>query len=181
MSVSSAATQVAYISDGSTPAYQVPLYFFAFTDLIVQLVDNAGNVTTSPMNTDWVGSGTPDAYGAYSSGGTITFQPGRVPAATTLIQIIRSTAVHQLNSFVDNAPFSATVIEHSLDRLTLIATERILASGMIGLLAGPPTSGNYTKGQWFIVTPPVPGGPFGYICTTAGNPGTWKPFASISL
>lgn len=28
---------------------------------------------------------------------------------------------------------------------------------------------------------PVPGGSVGWVCTTSGNPGTWKPFGTISL
>jgi hypothetical protein len=46
--------------------------------------------------------------------------------------------------------------------------------GLIGVLPGPPTAGNYTQGQWFIVSPPVAGQPFIWACTVSGNPGTWN-------
>lgn len=43
-----------------------------------------------------------------------------------------------------------------------------------------PTSGTYTLGSIVWNTNPTAGGNVGWICTTAGTPGTWKTFGAIS-
>lgn len=43
-----------------------------------------------------------------------------------------------------------------------------------------PTSGEHGKGELVWNNAPTPGGYIGWVCTTAGNPGTWKGFGSIS-
>jgi hypothetical protein len=42
-----------------------------------------------------------------------------------------------------------------------------------------PVSGYYRQGEYRINTAPSAGGKWGWVCTTAGNPGTWKPFGAI--
>lgn len=44
-----------------------------------------------------------------------------------------------------------------------------------------PVSGTYAKGTVVFNSDPTPGGSVGWICTTAGTPGTWKEFGLISL
>ena len=51
--------------------------------------------------------------------------------------------------------------------------------------AGSPSSfvsvfGAATVGNIVYNTQPSPGGYVGWVCTVAGNPGTWKPFGAIS-
>jgi len=180
VSVSSTAYTVAYTSDGTTTAWSIPYYFFAFTDLLVQ-VNTSGVVTTAVYNTDYTISGTPNSYGAYPSGGTLTWASGHVPTAGAVFTIIRMTARLQPDTYVDNSAFPATVNESDLDRLTLISQEASQGlSGFIGLLAGPPTAGTFTAGQWFILTPFATGGYFGYVCTVTGTPGTWLGFGTIA-
>ena len=43
-----------------------------------------------------------------------------------------------------------------------------------------PTSGTYAKGDVIYNTNPVIGGNLGWICTTAGSPGDWRPFGTIN-
>lgn len=43
-----------------------------------------------------------------------------------------------------------------------------------------PTSGNYLVGDIVYNSAPAPGGFIGFVCTTAGSPGTWKTFGAIS-
>lgn len=181
MSVSSQLTSVSYVSDGSTTAWAIPFYFMAVTDFIVQI--NTGGVVTTPVyNTAYSIAGTPNSYGAYPNGGTLTWASGFVPANGATFVITRNTARLQPDKYTDNSPFPATVNESDLDRLTLIAQELASgASGFIGNLMAPPTTGTYAQGNWFIVIPPVPGQYWGYVCTTAGSPGVWKPFGPISL
>lgn len=181
MSVSGQLTSISYTSNGTTTAYDIPFYFMALTDMIVQ-INTAGTITTAVANTDYVISGTPNSYGAYPNGGTLTWQPGKVPGAAAIFTITRNTARIQPDTYLDNNPFPATVNESDLDRLTLIAQEiSAVGAGFIGLLQGPPTSGAFVIGQWFIVTPPTPGDVWGYICTASGSPGTWNAFGQISL
>jgi hypothetical protein len=47
----------------------------------------------------------------------------------------------------------------------------------------PPSAsyGTYAKGSIVWNINPSPGGFAGWICTTAGNPGTWKTFGAISV
>ena len=184
MSVSSTQYTVAYTSNGVTTAYSVPFYFMAFVDIYVQ-VNVSGVVVTAVNGTDFIMTGTPNSYGAYPNGGTLTWQTGSQwsgpPPSGAVFTVIRMTARLQPDTYVDNSAFPATVNESDLDRLTLISQEAAQGlSGFIGLLAGPPTSGNFTAGQWFILTPFAATGYFGYVCTVSGNPGTWLGFGVIA-
>ena len=49
---------------------------------------------------------------------------------------------------------------------------------MLGTAA--PTTGTYQVGDIFYNSAPTAGGTIGWVCTTAGNPGTWKTFGAIS-
>jgi len=181
MAVNGTQTSVSYISDGITAQWAVPFYLMAFSDLVVTELIN-GVSTTLVLGTAWTGSGAPDSYGAYPNGGAINFLPGYVPAAGATITISRQTARTQPTTWRDNNPFSATVIEHALDRLTLIAQEVLGGSAtFLGVMAGPPSAGNYAAGNWAINSNPQPGGPFGWVCTQSGNPGVWNPWGTISL
>ena len=42
-----------------------------------------------------------------------------------------------------------------------------------------PVSGTFYRGD-IVYIPPVAGSFIGYVCTTAGAPGTWKTFGAIS-
>jgi hypothetical protein len=45
-----------------------------------------------------------------------------------------------------------------------------------------PTTGNRSElGDMVYNSIPEPGGNMGWVCTTAGNPGTWKPFGMIGV
>lgn len=169
MSVQSIITAVSYTSDGVTAAYAVPFYFMGFGDLSVLLPTGL-----SPMNTGWVGSGTPDSYGAYPNGGTITFQSGQIPAAGTVITISRNTARVQPDSYVDNNSSLPCIIEHGIDRLTLIAQELAL---FLGLATVAPTVNGTQVGQWYQNANAAPGGFFGWIWTGSA----WNEFGQISL
>ena len=48
-----------------------------------------------------------------------------------------------------------------------------------GRCAGAPTDGRRFKGEYTIESAPTAGGYFGYVCTTSGNPGTWKGYGLI--
>jgi hypothetical protein len=44
----------------------------------------------------------------------------------------------------------------------------------------PTTGGPYALGAIVWNSNPIPGGIVGWVCTTAGSPGTWKAFGPIS-
>lgn len=187
MSVESTASTVGYTSDGVTSAYAIPFYFMAFSDLVV-MVTTLNVTATSPMNTGWVGSGAPNAMGAFNEGGVMTFQPGQIPAAGATIIVIRNTARIQPLTFNDYGPLSGPGIENSLDRLTLIEQEggvggisSVLGGGFLGYAAGPPTAGNYVQGQFYLNSNMQPGFDLGWMCTQTGAPGIWNSITTLSL
>ena len=56
-----------------------------------------------------------------------------------------------------------------------------VASVKVRLLgAAAPTTGTYEVGDIVYNSAPVAGGSIGWVCTTAGTPGTWKTFGAIS-
>lgn len=58
---------------------------------------------------------------------------------------------------------------------------RVMVSGQTASLVGTaaPTTGTFYRGDTVYI-PPVAGSYIGYVCTTAGSPGTWKTFGAIS-
>lgn len=59
--------------------------------------------------------------------------------------------------------------------------KKLLISGIEILSgSGAPTTGEYLKGSIVMNNNPSGGGMAGWICTTAGTPGTWKTFGVIS-
>jgi hypothetical protein len=61
---------------------------------------------------------------------------------------------------------------------TVPAGTQVLKYGYTGTAA--PTTGTWAQGDIVYNTNPTAGGFFGFICVTAGTPGTWKTFAPIS-
>ncbi len=51
---------------------------------------------------------------------------------------------------------------------------------ILGARTSVPTSGAYMLGDIYFKTSPVAGGYIGWVCTTAGTPGTWKTFGTIA-
>ena len=49
-----------------------------------------------------------------------------------------------------------------------------------GLDAAAPTQGDFIVGDIVYNTAPSTGGHIGWVCTVAGNPGTWNTFGLIS-
>lgn len=173
MAVASLSITIAYTASGSA-TFAVPYYFTSFDDLVVTV-----DAVSSVKGADWNGTGTKDEGGFYPNGGSIVFVSASIPAGGQVVEITRVTARTQTLTFTDGAPFDTIQVSHALDKLTLI-TQELAGTGFLGLLPAAPTSGNFTVGQWFIVSPPVEGGPWGYTCTVAGTPGTWNAFGLIS-
>lgn len=46
--------------------------------------------------------------------------------------------------------------------------------------AAAPTTGTHLAGELVYNTVPIAGGTVGWVCITAGTPGTWKTFGTIA-
>jgi hypothetical protein len=53
-------------------------------------------------------------------------------------------------------------------------------TGGMGAALAPPVSGSYSVGDVVWNSAPSPGGNVGWVCITAGAPGTWKAFGTIA-
>lgn len=64
-----------------------------------------------------------------------------------------------------------------------ISIADILNSTAVGLLYADtiPVSGAHSQGDILFNRNPIAGGSIGWVCVTAGTPGTWKEWGLISL
>ena len=189
MSVMTLGVSQNYTGDGNQSAFVYPNYVLEQDALIVIISVGLPLVSTYLGLNAQPGfsfAGITDEYGSYPTGGVVQIVDANgnpvAPAAGASIDITRNTPKIQPISLIDNQAFPATVIEHSLDRLTCIVQE--IAGGLgnyLGELPGPPTYGNVC--DWFTVCPPVPGGPWGYVCVAENPDGTanWCVIADISF
>lgn len=78
------------------------------------------------------------------------------------------------------APLSATDFDNNMENLR--ATADAAAGSVAGqdTAAAAPVAGAWTRGWIRWNTAPELGGNVGWICTTAGAPGTWASFGLIS-
>ena len=63
---------------------------------------------------------------------------------------------------------------------TQISGAGYLGYGLVLSGTAAPASGNWALGTIVYNTAPTAGGTIGFVCTTAGSPGTWKTFGAIS-
>jgi hypothetical protein len=61
----------------------------------------------------------------------------------------------------------------------VVSYDNLIGYKRIMYMNAPPTSGAYSVGELVYKNNPVPGGMLGWVCTTAGSPGTWKNFGNI--
>ena len=66
------------------------------------------------------------------------------------------------------------------DKITLGAFTSFTLRNDYMVAAAAPSSGTYQVGDVVFGTVPVAGGTIGWVCVTAGSPGTWKTWGSIS-
>jgi hypothetical protein len=53
------------------------------------------------------------------------------------------------------------------------------AARIVDMDSAAPTTGYHAAGELVFNNAPTAGGKVGWVCTTAGTPGTWKPFGAI--
>lgn len=122
MTVSSTTDKITYDGDGSTATFSFPFKILAESNLLVQIKDSNGNITTKTLTSDYTVSGTGNRIGKtdYTSG-NITFTSGNIPASTDEVILSRSLALTQETDYTENGKFPAESNESALDKLTLIS------------------------------------------------------------
>jgi hypothetical protein len=163
---------IKYNTDGITTVFPYPYYLFQFSDLIVWYTDANNNSKQLVLNADYTLAGTADEYGAYPEGVDITLAPV-LPGGGGSLFVTRGTQKTQLVHYIDDDSFPANVLEHALDKLTLIAQEQTL---FLGLAPGPPVSNGTFPGQWYQSTNPASGN-FGWVWSGT----VWLPWGDVSL
>jgi hypothetical protein len=63
---------------------------------------------------------------------------------------------------------------------TQSATALMLGGRFVSVAGAVPASGTYRRGDVLFNGAPSAGGFVGWVCVTAGTPGTWKTFGPIS-
>lgn len=176
MSISGTSISKSYATDGSTKTFAFPFYLYQLDDLLVQLTDSSGTVSTEVRGTDYTISDAADArLGTWPGGVSVVFTSA--PAAGGTLTLVRETVETQPTTFVDNDPFPSSTIENGLDKLTAMVQEKL--GGFKGVVAGPPTTG--AVGDWYINSNFLAGGVFGWCLISVGPPAVWGVFASITL
>lgn len=110
-----------YSGDGVTAAFAFSFPILTSTDLLVQIKDTNGTVTSKTITTHYTVSGTGNRTGFtdYTSG-TVTFTAGNIPAATDTVIIKRSVPSTQETDYTEKGSFPADTHERALDKLTML-------------------------------------------------------------
>lgn len=75
----------------------------------------------------------------------------------------------------------ATVITNIVNNINGFLFNQDTNKRIISYALAIPTTGTWTKGSIIYNTSPTAGGFIGWICVTAGSPGTWKGFGTIEV
>ena len=119
MTISTTTNRVTYTGNGATTAFSFPYAFFAQADLVViETIIATGVQTVKALTTDYTISGSVDALGHYSSGGTLTAVAA--PASTKTWTIYRDVEAVQETDLVENDPMPAESLEAALDYQTML-------------------------------------------------------------
>jgi len=111
MTVTSTASRIEYIGNGSLTTFAYPFMIFKDADLTVIV---AG--VTQTLTTDYTVTG---AGGA--SGGNVVFVTA--PASAAKISILREITPEQTTDYVENDPLPAETLEDNLDRVTMLVQQ----------------------------------------------------------
>lgn len=116
MTISTTTSRISYNGNGATTAFSFPYRFFENADLVVELVDAAGAVTTHVLNTDYTVTGAD-----LDAGGTVTMITP--PASGERLVIRRVVEATQETDYISGDPFPAESHERALDKLTMLVQQ----------------------------------------------------------
>src|SRR5210317_312449 len=105
-----------YAGDGASASFAFTFPILDEGDLLVQIKDSAGTITTKVMTTDYTVNGTGNRTGFtdYTSG-NVVFGVGDIPASTDTVIIKRSIDSTQDIDYPENGRFPAETHEKALD------------------------------------------------------------------
>lgn len=131
MTVSTTSSIQTYNGDGVSVVFGIPFPFLDPTDLVLTLTTlSTGAVAVLGLGPD---------YSVGSSNVTLTV----APASGKQLTIRRAMPLTQLVDFIPNDPFSADVMERSLDRLTM-ALQQLNDGTIVGTVISPPSGSTTT-------------------------------------
>lgn len=119
MTISTTTKKNTYSGDGSTTSFAFSFPIQAQTELLVEIKDSAGTITTQTLTTDYTVNGTGNRTGFtdYTSGNVVFVT---APVSTDTIVIRRNVPLTQATDYTENGKFPAETHERALDKLTLI-------------------------------------------------------------
>lgn len=129
MTINTESTKRIYSGNGTTTDFDYDFKIFVDTDLLVTLIDAAGNETVQVLNTDYTVTGE-----GFEAGGKVKFTSAPAAGVTVLIQ--SNVPYTQPTDLKNQGRFFPETMENSLDR----ATRQILqvADGLDRSLTLPP-------------------------------------------
>lgn len=119
MGISSTGNREVYTGDGLTGSFSFPFYFSSDVDLKVYIYEIlTGLITLQANNTDYLVTGSQNAQGIYTSGGTVTLFAA--PTSSEQVVIYRDPSRVQNYALLQNGAISSTALVQQLDYLTLL-------------------------------------------------------------
>src|SRR6056300_34505 len=112
MTISVETNKSTYSGDDATVVFSTVFKIFAATDIVVELVDSSGTVTTQVKDTHY----TVASITAPSSAVNITMTTA--PASGETLVIRRNQSQLQSTDYVENDNFPAQTLENDIDKLT---------------------------------------------------------------
>jgi hypothetical protein len=129
---------------------------------------NVSNTSQTPVNNQiQIDSGTPRISGLTNNFGV----PMLYGNTNNRLDLQLGTS---LVNFVSNFGFTGFDISHSSFTGAFLQFRKRIVYGTVA-----PTSGTYAVGDICYNSTPTVAGKIGWVCTTAGTPGTWKAFGVI--
>lgn len=119
-------------------------------------------------------------------------------APNTSVRLMRGTASGTYDRYVDIPAFGGkavffdsgsrinqhawnnSVYTHHTTGITYAGVHNVLTGLKTVYGTAAPGAGSWVVGDRFINTAPAAGGYIGWVCTTAGSPGTWKTFGAVT-
>lgn len=137
MTVTSSEVKKTYSGNDITVAFSFPIYFLQDEDLVVQIEDADGAVTTQTLTTDYTVSGA-----GVQAGGTVTMNTA--PATGETLIIFRAPSDVQETDFQDFDIDPASAKENAFDLRTMISQRQAEMLGRAWILKESSTFSNLT-------------------------------------
>jgi hypothetical protein len=119
MALPSEQSSVSYVGNNSTSVpYPIPFKFFTAADLVVISTDMAGEDTTLTPGTGYTVTG-----GDAETGDTGSFVTTAAIDSVHTVRVERTVSLTQETTFTGIGQFPSSAVDHSLDKLTMVAQQ----------------------------------------------------------